>query len=98
MSLVTMFLAVPPTALAPSWTPFHENSLKDLSSSCPMSVTIPTFGPAPPLPGSAPQAAATSPTASETARKRFMDPSDLPLIGRAAHGSCSQRDGAILVR
>src|SRR2546422_2207857 len=43
MSLVTMFLAVPPTAAAPSCTPFQENSLNDLSSSWPMSVTIPTF-------------------------------------------------------
>src|SRR5437899_8801503 len=43
MSLVTMFLAVPPTAAAPSCTPFQENSLNDLSSSWPMSVTIPIF-------------------------------------------------------
>src|ERR1700694_1079518 len=43
MSLVTMFFAVPPTAVAPSWMPFQENSLNDLSSSWPMSVTIPIF-------------------------------------------------------
>src|SRR5438445_9739848 len=73
MSLVTMFLALPPTALAPSWTPFHENSLNDLSSSWPMSVTMPTLRPPPP-PGSPapPQPATTSPKARPKASRRFM--------------------------
>src|SRR5713226_4904658 len=97
MSLVTIACAVPPTALAPSWTPFQENSLNDLSSSWPMSVTIPTLSPLP-VPGITPQAAKTRPTAAQIARKRFMKPSDLPLMRRAAHGSCSQRDAGILVR
>src|SRR5260370_14997099 len=34
-----------PIAAAPSCTPFQENSLKDLSSSWPISVTTPIFGP-----------------------------------------------------
>ena len=32
-----------PMAAAPSWTPFQQNSLNDLSSSWPMSVTMPIF-------------------------------------------------------
>src|SRR5438445_12987395 len=77
MSLVTMFFAVPPTADAPSWTPFHENSLNDLSSSWPMSVTIPIFKP-PPRSPPPPQPATTSPTARPSARRRFIASSDLP--------------------
>src|ERR1700682_3821423 len=98
MSLVTMATGFgAPMALAPSWTPFHENSLNDLSSSWPMSVTMPILRPLP-VPGITPQAATTSPTAAQIARRRFIELSDLPLIASRGAGSCSQRDAAILVR
>src|SRR5206468_1669599 len=40
---VTMFWAVPPTFWAPSWVPFHDASLNDLSLRPPTSVTRPIF-------------------------------------------------------
>src|SRR6267143_5906592 len=89
MSLVTMFLAVPPTAAAPSCTPFHENSLNDLSSSWPMSVTIPIFNPPPKSPPP-PQPATTRPTARPSAIRRFIPSSDLPQL------VAQPRDAAIL--
>src|SRR5438093_571187 len=98
MSLVTMATGFgAPIALAPSWTPFHENSLNDLSSSWPMSVTMPILSPLP-EPGMTPQAVTMSPTAAQIARRRFMSPSDLPLIASRGAWKLLQRDAGILVR
>src|SRR5213593_1181799 len=95
MSLVTMFLACPPTALAPSWTPFHENSLNDLSSSCPMSVTMPIFRPPPPPPGAAPpHATATRLTTTPNATRCFMTRPTSPHF--VAPALPRARDAAIL--
>src|SRR5687767_5721090 len=76
-----MTCAVPPTARAPSWTPFHENSLKDLSSSWPMSVTMPIFGPPLPVPGvpAPPQAETMSAMSRVRTSDRFMCGLDPPL-------------------
>src|SRR5438309_7870628 len=92
MSLVTMFLALPPTALAPSWTPFHENSLNDLSSSWPMSVTIPILRP-PPRSPPPPQPATTTPKARPSARRRFMFLVRPPSIRRAGARRADSRSG-----
>src|SRR6267378_5468456 len=106
MSLVTItFGSGAPIALVPSSTPLHEYSLKDLSSSWPMSVTIPTLivldaplGDAgalplphgPPLPPMRPQPLMTRPAVNHSAKRRFITSSDLPqFIARA-------RDAGIL--
>src|SRR5438093_3240525 len=92
MSFVTMFFAVPPTALVPSWTPFHGNSLNDLCSSGPISVTIPIFKP-PPRSPPPPQPATTSPKARPSARRRFMSSSDLPQFVALARDAANIRSG-----
>src|SRR5688572_8635553 len=86
-----MTCAVPPTAFAPSWTPLHENSLKDLSSSWPISVTMPTFGPALPGPGvpAPPQAETMSATSRVRTSDRLISGLDLPYL--AARGEEARR-------
>src|SRR5881397_2115976 len=100
MSLVTItFGSGAPIALVPSSTPLHEYSLKDLSSSWPMSVTTPTFSVlvaplgdagALPLPPRRPQALTMRPAVNQSAKRRFITSSDLPqFVARA-------RDAGIL--
>src|SRR5678815_830187 len=98
MSLVTIATGFgAPIALAPSWTPFQENSLNDLSSSWPMSVTIPILSELP-VPGITPQPATTIPMAAKTARRRFIDAPDLPLIVARRTEAADGATRGILVR
>src|SRR5438093_13667845 len=108
MSLVTItFGSGAPIALVPSNTPLHEYSLKDLSSSWPMSVTTPTFSvlvtplgaaeavalPHGPPPPKRPQALTTRPAINHSAKRRFIYLVRPPSIRRAGARRGDSRSG-----
>src|SRR2546422_11015216 len=108
MSLVTItFGSGAPMARVPSNTPLHEYSLKDLSSSWPMSVTTPTFSvlvtplgagealalPQGPPPPKRPQPLTTRPAVNQTAKNRFMYLVRPPSFRRAGARRGDSRSG-----
>src|SRR5436309_9665756 len=94
-----------PVCEAPSWVPFHDASLNDLSSRVPTSVTMPIFSVLPPdAPGLAgdehAETTMASPAmrASANERVRMFPPPTASMperpLGRAVHGSPAVRRSA----